>query len=188
MIAETLVWTTIAVLLLGFSVLTVPWDKSFDLSTQESVERRWIWAPPTPQSDVSYRLAIGAVARQLLYAALAFGILLAFFSLSPFFYPAVVLIFSGNIFASIFQTLNNTAIQLLISDDVRGRISSFLMMSFSLPLLGTLPLSAVAERLGAPVAVGGASALAAVAALIFHVMSPALRDLDARVRAASVQD
>ena len=53
-------------------------------------------------------------------------------------------------------TLNNTAIQLLIPDAVRGRISSFLMMSFSLPLLGSLPLSAVAESQGVSVAVGGA--------------------------------
>lgn len=123
----------------------------------------------------------------MMMSVLAFGVLLAFFSLSPFFGPAVVLIFSANIFASIFQTLNNTAIQLLIRDDVRGRISSFLMMSFSLPLLGTLPLSAVAERLGAPVAVSIASVLAVVVALLFYLLSPALRDLDARVRSASAE-
>ena len=124
----------------------------------------------------------------MMFSVIAFGVLLAFFSLSPFFYPAVVLIFSANIFASIFQTLNNTSIQLLISDDVRGRISSFLMMSFSLPLLGTLPLSAVAERFGAPVAVSAASVTAIGAALLFYFLSPALRDLDARVRAATVED
>ena len=123
----------------------------------------------------------------MMMSMLAFGVLLAFFSLSPLFGPAVVLIFSANIFASIFQTLNNTAIQLLISNDVRGRISSFLMMSFSLPLLGTLPLSAVAERLGAPVAVSIASVLAVVVAVLFYLLSPALRDLDARVRSASAE-
>ena len=121
----------------------------------------------------------------MMVSMVAFGALLMFFSLSPFFIPAVVFIFSANIFASIFQTLNNTAIQLLISDDVRGRISSFLMMSFSLPLLGTLPLSAVAERVGAPAAVGGASVLAVVVALLFYLFSPALRELDERVRSAS---
>ena len=124
----------------------------------------------------------------MMFRVAAFGSLLAFFSLSPLFYPAVVLIFSANIFASIFQTLNNTAIQLLISDDVRGRISSFLMMSFSLPLLGTLPLSAVAERFGAPFAVSLASVLAVAVALLFYFISPALRDLDARVRASTEED
>ena len=125
--------------------------------------------------------------RLMMFSMVAFGVLLAFFSLSPFFVPAVVLIFSANIFASIFQTLNNTAIQLLISDDVRGRISSFLMMSFSLPLLGTLPISALAERLGAPMAVSVASVLAVAVALLFYLISPALRDLDARVRSASAE-
>lgn len=124
----------------------------------------------------------------MMFSVIAFGVLLAFFSLSPFFYPAVVLVCSANVFASIFQTLNNTAIQLLVSDDVRGRISSFLMMSFSLPLLGTLPLSAVAEKLGAPVAVSAASLAAVAAALLFHVLSPALRNLDDRVRIASVSN
>ena len=64
-------------------------------------------------------------------------------------------------------------------------ISPVLMMSFSLPLLGTLPLSAVAERVGAPAAVGGASVLAVVVALLFYLFSPALRELDERVRSAS---
>jgi hypothetical protein len=61
-------------------------------------------------------------------------------------------------------------------------------MSFSLPLLGTLPLSAVAERFGAPIAVSAASVAAVVAAVLFHALSPPLRDLDARVRAASDVD
>ena len=137
---------------------------------------------------VAWRGGSGKRLKLMMVSVLAFGVLLAFFSLSPFFYPAVVLIFSANVFASIFQTLNNTAIQLLISDDVRGRISSFLMMSFSLPLLGTLPLSAVAERFGAPIAVSAAAGTAVVAALLFHALSPALRDLDARVREAIVED
>lgn len=114
----------------------------------------------------------------------AFGLLLFGFSLSPWFYPALALCFGANVYASIFQTLNNTAIQLLISDDVRGRISSFLMMSFSLPLLGTLPLSAVAERFGAPIAVAGASFTAVAVAGIFYLVSPALRSLDEQVREA----
>ena len=69
--------STIAVLLLAFSLLTVPWDKSFRLSTQTSVERRWIWNPPTSQPDVSYRLAVSVIVRQLLYSMLGLGALLA---------------------------------------------------------------------------------------------------------------
>jgi MFS family permease len=126
--------------------------------------------------------------RLMMISVIAFGTLLAAFAGSPWFLPAVGLIFLANVFASIFGTLNNTAIQLLIPDSVRGRISSFLMMSFSLPLLGTLPVAAAAERLGAPMAVGIASILAVVAAVAFYFSSQKLRELDMRVQHAVSQD
>ena len=122
--------------------------------------------------------------RQMMTSVLLFGSFLLLFSVSPYFLLALPLVFIANIFGSIFSTVNNTAIQLIIPDHVRGRISSFLMMSFSLPLLGTLPLSAVAEIYGAPLAVGLSSLLAMGVALIFYAASPALRNLDRGVRRA----
>jgi len=124
----------------------------------------------------------------MMVSAVAFGGLLAVFAATPWFWPAVALVFAANIFGSMFGTLNNTAIQLLIPDAVRGRISSFLMMSFSLPLLGTLPVTAMAERLGAPMAVGISSILAVVAAILFFLASRSLRSLDSRVQQAMRQD
>ena len=126
--------------------------------------------------------------RLMMVSVVAFGTLLVAFAGSPWFFPAVGLIFLANIFASIFGTLNNTAIQLLIPDSVRGRISSFLMMSFSLPLLGTLPVAAAAQHLGAPLAMGIASILAVLASLGFYFGSPKLRELDMRVQHAMNQD
>jgi MFS family permease len=123
--------------------------------------------------------------RLMMVSVIAFGSLLVAFAGSPWFFPAVGLIFVANIFASIFGTLNNTAIQLLIPDAVRGRISSFLMMSFSLPLLGTLPVAAAAQRLGAPAAVGIASILAVLATIAFYFGSSKLRDLDRSVEEAT---
>ncbi|MEE8166562.1 MAG: MFS transporter, partial [Myxococcota bacterium] len=62
--------------------------------------------------------------RMMMASVILYGGLLVTFAGSPWFLPAVALIFFGNIAASIFGTLNNTAIQLLIPDHVRGRISS----------------------------------------------------------------
>jgi MFS-type transporter involved in bile tolerance (Atg22 family) len=76
----------------------------------------------------------------------------------------------------------------VIPDSVRGRISSFLMMSVSLPLLGTLPVGALAERIGAPAAVTGASLLASLAAVAFYFGSRSLRELDAHVHRSSKED
>lgn len=121
----------------------------------------------------------------MMVSVLAFAVLLAAFAASPWFWPAVALVFAANVFASTFSTLNNVAIQLVIPDSIRGRISSFLMMSVSLPLLGTLPIGALAEKIGAPMAVTGASLLAGAAALAFYFGSAKLRELDAHVHHSS---
>jgi MFS family permease len=125
--------------------------------------------------------------RRMIFSMMAFSFLLFCFSFSPWFLLGLVLVFAANVFANIFGTLNNTSIQLLIPDRVRGRITSFLMMSFSLPLLGTLPVAAVAEAFGAPFAVGCASLLAMLVALLFFGLSPNLRRMDRQVDEARHQ-
>ncbi len=122
--------------------------------------------------------------RRMMVSCLAFGVFLFFFSISPYFWLGLVLVFVANAGLNVFNTLNNTAIQLLIPDQVRGRISSFLMMSFSLPLLGTLPVSAVAEAYGAPFAVALASVLVILICLLFYIFSRDLRHMDESVKNA----
>lgn len=122
--------------------------------------------------------------RRMMTTMLGFGLFLLLFSITPWFSTALGLVFLANACGSIYGTLNNTAIQMIVPDEVRGRISSFLMMSFSLPLLGTLPMSAVAEVYGAPAAVGVGSVLAVVVAGIFYLSSASLRGMDATVKAA----
>jgi MFS transporter, DHA1 family, staphyloferrin A biosynthesis exporter len=113
-----------------------------------------------------------------------FGLFLLCFANSSFFLLALPFVFLASIFASIFTTLNNTAIQLVIPDHVRGRISSFLMMSFSLPMLGTFPVAALAEVYGAPVAVGSAAVLAMGIAFLFYMFSASLRKMNTSVESA----
>jgi hypothetical protein len=124
--------------------------------------------------------------RAMMTSAVAFGGLLFAFAISPWYALALPLVFLANIFASYYGTANNTAIQMLVPDEVRGRVSSLLMMSFSLPLLGTLPLSAAARLWGAPAAVAGASTIAVLIAFGFYFMSPSLRSMDERLRRAAV--
>lgn len=114
-------------------------------------------------------------------AALLFGGALTLAAFSPWFLPALVLVFAGHAFSAIFSILNNSAIQILIPDEVRGRVSSLMMMSFSVPMFGTLPVSAAAEAYGAPLAVGVSSMLALVFALAFYLLNKDIRSLDARV-------
>ncbi len=120
----------------------------------------------------------------MMVSVIGFGAFLVGFSFSPWFWLALPLVCAANVLVSIYGTLNNTAIQVLIPDHVRGRVSAILMMSFSLPLLGTLPLGALAEVSGAPLAVALAAALAVVAALALFSSSQELRNLDTRMHRA----
>jgi MFS family permease len=136
---------------------------------------------------VAWRTDTKGRLRSMMTAAVAFGSLLFLFALSPWYGLALPLVLLANIFASYYGTANNTAIQMLVPDEVRGRVSSLLMMSFALPLLGTLPLSAVAKLWGAPAAVAGASTIAVLIAFGFYVLSPSLRGMDERLRRATVE-
>ena len=130
---------------------------------------------------VAWRGDAGRRLRLQLGCLLAFCTLLAAFCWTPSFWPALAVLFLANLFASVFGTLNSTAIQLLIPDEVRGRVSSFLMMSFSLPLLGVLPISYAARELGVQIAVSGAALLAVAVAAVFCAASPTLRGMDTAV-------
>lgn len=133
---------------------------------------------------VAWKSGAGSRLRMMFGASIAFGIFLALFALSPWYRLALPMVFLASAFANLFSTLNNTAIQVLIPDAVRGRVSSFLMMSFSLPLLGTLPVSALARAYGAPIAITAASGLAVLITGAFFWFAPALRTMDSRLREA----
>ncbi len=116
--------------------------------------------------------------RLMMVSLLAFGGTLFLFALSPWFLLALPLVLISDVFASIFNTVNNTAIQVLIPDAVRGRVMSLMMMTFGLTPLGTVPVSAAAQAWGAPVAVAGASVLTIVFSVVIFLLSKALREID----------
>ena len=122
--------------------------------------------------------------RRMMASIIAFGCTLMLFSISPWFLLALPFVFLADVFVSIFMVLNNTAIQLLIPDSVRGRVMSLLMMSFGLTPLGTLPMSWFADQYGAPAAVALASVCMMVIAVLFFLLSPSLRRLDLNTREA----
>jgi len=122
--------------------------------------------------------------RLMVISAVAFAAFLVLFARSPSFGLALGFVLVADVFASMFGTLNNTAIQILIPESVRGRISGFLMMSFGLAPLGTLPMTAAAERVGAPAAVTGAALLLLLAVAVFLLASPSLRGVDRTTRRA----
>ena len=131
----------------------------------------------------------------LLICAIANGLALGLFSLSPslhlsspsltvmgIIFPAsflialLILIVVGSAQVG-YQAVNNTLIQTIITDDIRGRIMSVYMMAFGLMPLGVLPASYIADVWGAQVAVGSGGILLALFALGVGILYPRFRRL-----------
>lgn len=126
--------------------------------------------------------------RLMMSSLFAFAGTLFLFALSPWFALALPLVLVADIFASVFTTTNGTLIQLLIPDEVRGRVMSLMMMTFGLTPLGTLPVSAVAEAYGVRAAVASAAVATALLALVIFLASRALRGIDVTSREALQAD
>lgn len=120
----------------------------------------------------------------MLGSTLAFAVLLAVFTRTPNFYLALLPLLAANLFANAAQTVNNAAIQLLVEDRMRGRMSSFMMLSFGLTPIGVFPMAIAADRIGAANAVLGASIILIVLVVCFYACSKTLRGLDSAVAAA----
>ena len=117
----------------------------------------------------------------MLGSTFAFGIFLAIFTLSSNFYLALIPLLLANLCASACQTVNNASIQLLVDDNVRGRMSSFMMLSFGLTPIGVFPMAIAADNYGAANAILAASLLLIIFVAVFYSLSTTLRKLDRSV-------
>ena len=124
---------------------------------------------------------LGGVRRpgRLMMAAMTlFGVFITLFALAPGFGPALILILCAEIFAMIGMTTNNTMVQSVIPDQVRGRVMSLMMMTFGITPLGTLPAGWVAREFGVRVAVAGGGILLVLFAVGIFLASRTYRQLD----------
>jgi MFS family permease len=116
--------------------------------------------------------------RLLVGGAAGFGGFLILFALSPSFYLGLVIIGLVGFASMVVMTVNNTSIQLVIPDEVRGRVMSVMMMTFGLMPLGAVPAGVAAESYGVRpvVVVGGVLCIVAMAMIVATVA--AFRRLD----------
>jgi MFS family permease len=78
------------------------------------------------------------------------GALLIAFAFSPYYVLAFLILMVLGAAGTIFMTVNNTIIQQLITDQVRGRVMSLREVSFGLGPAGSLISGAVAASFGVP--------------------------------------
>lgn len=120
--------------------------------------------------------------RVMIGSTVAFAILLAVTTQVSNFYLALLPLLFANMFASASQTVNNASIQLLVDDKVRGRMSSFMLMSFGLTPIGVFPMAMATDRIGAANAIFGACVILVMVVALFLLFSSTLRNLDTSIR------
>jgi MFS family permease len=115
-------------------------------------------------------------------AALAAVTVMGFASLATagYFVPALVAVFVGSLFASVFMISSMTVMQLTVPDRLRGRVMGFQSMGFSLMPMGGLLLGALAEQLGAAPAVWIGSGIYLLAIVWVTIRQRVIRHLDGR--------
>jgi MFS family permease len=104
--------------------------------------------------------------RLALIMGILYGFVLSAFALSP--WPAasaIILIFSGFI-GSVFYSLNQILVQLATSEEMRGRVMGALAVSFGLMPVGALFIGALAQQIGAPLAVTAGSMVSTLCTIL----------------------
>jgi len=115
----------------------------------------------------------------MLAAAAIFGLFIAGFAASRDFESSAALLFCAGFCASLYLNIGMTMLQVMVPDQLRGRVMAVWAMTWFLSAVGGLPASALAEWIGAPWTVAlGALSVTVFAALVL-LLSPELRRLPA---------
>ena len=103
---------------------------------------------------------LGSWSRAQVVTAATFSGLVLVFALTPNLPLAVLLLFAAGGMSAAFMALAQTALQLRVDDDVRGRVLSIYLATWGMLPFGQLAVGVIAERIGAPLATAFACALA----------------------------
>jgi MFS family permease len=113
-----------------------------------------------------------------LCAGIAYGLALVLFAASGRLGLSMVLLFAGSACSMVFSSLNQTFLQSLAPDAMRGRVLSVLTLTtFGVMPLGGLLAGAAAERWGVAAVVAAGGTVCALFALGVLLTRPRIRDL-----------
>ena len=129
-------------------------------------------------TGVVVRLGAGRhTGRAILGGAFSFGILVAAFSMTRSLAPGMALLFFAGLMQSVYLNFAMTALQLLVPDELRGRVMGVWNVTWFLIMVGGFVAGSAATLLGTPTAIAlGALAVSAFASAVFFVV-PELRRL-----------
>ncbi len=113
---------------------------------------------------------------QIITAAL-FGVMVSLFAFSPWMALSMLLVSFASGVSAVYMSLNNTVLQMSVSDEFRGRVLSVYLMTWGLMPFGTLPMGALAEAFGAPVAIAAGGLTSTALVIIIAMRLPSLRHM-----------
>jgi MFS family permease len=120
----------------------------------------------------------GQRGRWLVWANLAFPIMLLIFAYNPLFPAALVLAFGLGVGFMLQFTLINTLLQTRVTDEMRGRVLSLYTLTFfGFAPFGNLAIGILAEAWGLNLVIGLSAVVAAVLSTLVLLLVPHLRKL-----------
>ena len=122
------------------------------------------------------RQGVHGLGRWVAFSAVGFGVGLILFSLSRWFWVSALLLLPVGFSMIVQMASSNTLIQVMVPDNLRGRVMAvYSMMFMGMAPFGALLAGTIAQHLGAPTTlmIGGLVCIAAAAA--FWLRLPALR-------------
>ena len=125
---------------------------------------------------LALRTGVKGLGRWVSVCCAGFGVSLILFSASKSFWLSVAILLPVGYFIMLQMASSNTLIQVMVPDELRGRVMAlYSMMFMGLAPLGALMGGALSDRLGAPrtVAIGGFAAV--LGAWWFSVQLPKIR-------------
>lgn len=103
---------------------------------------------------------MGSWSRAQVVTAATFAGLVLVFALTPIVPVAVLLLFAAGGMSAAFLAITQTALQLRVDDEVRGRVLSIYLATWGMLPFGQLAVGAMADRVGTPLAMAGACSVA----------------------------
>ena len=114
----------------------------------------------------------------VLMSALTFGALVVVLAFTRSLMVSGLVLFVSGFFQAVYMATNQSIIQLLVPDHLRGRVLSIWMLSWGLTPLGLLPMAVVAETVGTPVAMVMGGVLSVLVVLGVMIWNQGLWTID----------
>jgi MFS family permease len=136
---------------------------------------------------LAFRQGINGLLRWVPWCCGGFGAGMLLFSFSRSFWWSVFLLLPVSYCMLLQMACSNTLIQAMVPDALRGRVMAIYSMTFmGMPPFGALLGGALADRMGAPIAVALGAVASMGAALLFAVHLPNLGDAQRLILAHAV--